>query len=82
MGSRDVFSLVDTRSGKIFKVYKDDRYKFRRSCLALDRVALEFPNLQLYFLTLTLSDANLKGLVRVWRGNARKLRVCNFIFSL
>jgi len=59
MGSRNGFSLVDIRSGKTFKVYKDDRYKFRRSCLALDRVALEFPDLQLYFLTLTLSDKNL-----------------------
>jgi len=60
MGSLNGFSLVDTRSGKTFKVYKGDRYKFRRSCLALDRVALEFPRLQIYFLTLTLSDKNLQ----------------------
>jgi len=60
MGSHDGFSLVDIRSGKTFKVHKDDRYKFRRSCLALDRLALEFPNLQLFFLTLTLSDKSLK----------------------
>ena len=60
MGSRDGFSLVDSRSGKTFKVYKGDRYKFRRSCLALERLYNEIKGMQFYFLTLTLSDKDLE----------------------